>query len=806
LIIWQVKRSYHGSRLAPKKSCCQRCRKIKQKARDAAASRARGCSRKEVEKPVELLSLMKSQSWLPQDGRVRQLLCADPSCNTCNAVARDIKRLLVGGTSLTSSSLPGPPQGSPCIHSMSMPSGLVQQNPEHQALCSTQLSLPLSTPMVSQFRDQKSFTQSVVQSPTAVSIQDYWTEHLQLTQQIQGPRELRGPESMCSFMLEEPRVPVSQQVTIQTNSNFIYENQGQQPMKAPLSVLTVNQETTSATLTDPVPLHMVPVLPDPPPILSPQVQRLLEVHVKKWVHFQRWGLPRRVEESMRQHMPNPPLFHRPANNQAVSPFHNNGPTFSLENLGAVSYQTWGSCMAGQPTQAFWISEWAIMTADQGHHYQQGPCYMALALPSAALKDLCGPCILPGQHATETVGHWQRKYRQLFCGLPSLHSESLVANFLGSPALSLKDGMSKLPLKDPFLFRELSFLPCPPKTPPQSTPPCSPSPPNQLTPTDQHQAQANIPFLTLAECEALEWHVLQRQLQLQWGLPAVCQGSQHALSPAPFKFCDKVRSPEILTASWPGKPISGLTRDFLLPEQGRRLLHFHLQRQLIHSRWGLPQKIQQSLQLFLSTDIRPLARTSTALPLGSVSQATPLEASGTDGPSLPSRDPVPVPMPHLFAQAQEILQSHIDSKCGQIQREKFPVCVGGSWEHGIPADQTCSPDSSSDPQAAGGPDQAQKDSALAPRALEQQQQASPEVVAEHPKVPQALSKGAIEKLETTLRHKYLAFLSGLPALYYVALSVAMSPASAPQDETANTKPNPAKTAAIPTTPAEPEAKT
>ncbi|XP_012576715.1 PREDICTED: protein FAM205CP homolog, partial [Condylura cristata] len=270
LIIWQVKRSYHGSRLAPKKSCCQRHQKIKQRAKDAAASKARGCSRKEAKEPRELLSLMKSEltSWGStqtgachfnlclkifrdgttgiQGGRLQPLQCADPSCNTCNAVARNIKHLLMGGTSLTSSSSAGPPQGSPCIHSMAMPSGLIQQNPEHQAFFSTHFSLPLSTPMVSQFRDQKSFTQSVVQSHTTVSIQDYWTEHLPLTQQIQGLRVLRGPESMCSFMLEEPRVPVSQLVTIQTNSNFIYENQGQQPMKAPLSVLTVNQETTSA--------------------------------------------------------------------------------------------------------------------------------------------------------------------------------------------------------------------------------------------------------------------------------------------------------------------------------------------------------------------------------------------------------------------------------------------------------------------------------------------------------------------------------------------------------------------------------
>ncbi|XP_037349036.1 protein FAM205A-like [Talpa occidentalis] len=795
LIIWKVKRSYHGLRLEPKKCCCQRHRKVKQRARDAGASRARGCSRKEAEKPRELLSVMKSQDWLPREGGVRRLLCADPCCNTCNAVALDIKHLLEGG-SLTCPCSVGPPQGSPCLDSMAMPSKPVEQCPEHQAHCSKQLPLPLSAPVAAQFSDQKSFTRSMVQSPTAVSIHDYWTEHLQLTQQIQGPEVPRGPENMCVSVLEEPRAPVTQQLTGQTNSSLSYENQGQQPMNSQVSLLTVNQEITTATLTDPVPLHMDTVLPANSPILSPDIQRLLEVHVKKWMHFQRWGLPRRVEESMRQHMPNPPLFCQPENSEPGSPIHCDSPNFSVENLGTVSYQTWGSCLAGQATQAFWISEWAINTADQGHRYQQVPHHLALLSP--ALKDLSGPCALPGPHASETVDPWQQKYSQLFCGLPSLHSESLVANVLGSPGFSLKNSMSKLPLNDPFPFKELSFLPFPPKTPPQPAPPPYPSSPNQSAPSDHPQAHTNIPFLTRAECEALEWHVLQRHLQLQWGSPAVFQRSQHALSPAPHKSWDRAPSPETLKTSWPGQPVSVLTKDILLfPEQARRLLDFHLQRQLIHNRWGLPQKIQQSFQLLLSIDQQPLAWRSAALASEGVSR----EPAGTVGPFPPFKDPVPVPMPHLFAQAQEILQNHIDSKCGQIQQEKVPLGVGGSWECETPGGQTCSPESEpSELQAASDPDQPQKDSPLAPdpTPLDQQQQASPEVVAEHPKVPQALSKGAIEKLETTLRHKYLAFLSGLPALYYVALSMAMTPETAPQDEATDSGPRPAQTPPAPLT--------
>nr|KAF6433367.1 family with sequence similarity 205 member C [Molossus molossus] len=93
LIIWQAKKNHQELKLGPNKSCCRHQRRVKQRAKDKT-SRARRHSCKETEKPWELLSVMKSQSWFPQEGNVRRLLCADTSCLICNAMALEIKQLL----------------------------------------------------------------------------------------------------------------------------------------------------------------------------------------------------------------------------------------------------------------------------------------------------------------------------------------------------------------------------------------------------------------------------------------------------------------------------------------------------------------------------------------------------------------------------------------------------------------------------------------------------------------------------------------------------------------------------------------
>ncbi|XP_045418872.1 protein FAM205A-like [Lemur catta] len=799
LIIWQVKRSDCGLKLEPKRSCCRCHRQVRQRARDAA-SRARRISKEEAEKPWELLSVMKSQAWLPQEESVRQLLCADPCCNTCNAVALEVQELLAGENNQFSPNISGPSQSSSHLETLSMSRVSFEPNHEHHSWHSKETSLASVNPKLTQLKDQKPLTQSDAWSTNVVRVQDYWADHFQLGQEFQVSGMLRGPETMPSSRLQEPGVPVNQQEMMQSNPNFVQGNECQYHFNSQLALLSLNPEITN--MTHPMALNIV--LPAHLPFFSPAVLRLLEVHVKKWMHFQRWGLPRRVEESMRQLMPNPPLYYQPEDDQPVAVILNNTSQVSVHRSESISHKTWCSCMAGQPIQTFWVSEWPMMNPEERKYFQQIPNPMALALPSPALKVLSGLYPLPGGEANDSGSHLQEKYSQLFCGLPSLHSESLVATFLGSQGLSKKGNMSKPPLKGPFLFKDLPFHPLLPKSPPLSAPPSSPPSPNWVSPSDQQGAQINIPFLTLAECEDLEWHLLQRQLQLQWGLPAVFQRPQHAQSPTQHEPRDKAQAPETTKTSRPGKPVSVLTRELLFfPEHARRLLEFHLQKQLIHHRWGLPQKIQRSIQLLLSSaDQQTLSWSSTALASVSIPQPTALEANGNRAVFSPIMAPASIPMPHLFAQVKAILQSHIDSKCGQIHQGKVPACVHSSWGSRIPGGlkvTPCIPESQPlELRPASDPDLHHKVMPWMPKALDQQQQALPGTVTEHSKLPRALSEGAKEKLETTLRHKYLAFLSGLPALYYVALSRAMTPAVTSQPVITDMVPEPIEVPAEPLT--------
>uniref|UniRef100_A0A8C8YQE3 SPATA31-like domain-containing protein n=1 Tax=Prolemur simus TaxID=1328070 RepID=A0A8C8YQE3_PROSS len=93
LIIWKFKKSLQGLRLGPNRTCCRCHRRLKQSSRDRTSTAGRTCQ-EEAKKLRNLLSVMKSQGWLPQEGCVRRILCADPCCKICNAVALEIQQLL----------------------------------------------------------------------------------------------------------------------------------------------------------------------------------------------------------------------------------------------------------------------------------------------------------------------------------------------------------------------------------------------------------------------------------------------------------------------------------------------------------------------------------------------------------------------------------------------------------------------------------------------------------------------------------------------------------------------------------------
>ncbi|XP_062062740.1 LOW QUALITY PROTEIN: protein SPATA31F3-like [Lepus europaeus] len=222
LLLWQVKRSQHGLTLKSKRSCCQRHRKVRQRARDAA-SRARRLSQEEAEKPWELISVMKSQGWLPEEEGVRRLLCTDRSCHVCNSAALEILQLLEGEHVQVSPSPPRPPQDSSCLEIVSTSSVSLGHSLERHTEHSGELSLGPVIPAVVQVTESEFLTQSAVRSASAVSIREYWADfdYLQLEQECQVPAMILASEAMASSGLEEPSVPEQLQETTGHFSNLV---------------------------------------------------------------------------------------------------------------------------------------------------------------------------------------------------------------------------------------------------------------------------------------------------------------------------------------------------------------------------------------------------------------------------------------------------------------------------------------------------------------------------------------------------------------------------------------------------------
>ncbi|XP_051021246.1 LOW QUALITY PROTEIN: protein FAM205A-2-like [Acomys russatus] len=787
LITWQVQQSYCGLKCQPKRSCCRRHRKVKQRAR-AAAWRARRLCQEETEKPWELLSVMKSQSWLPKEEDVRQLLCVDPGCQVCDAATLEIQHLLGSEKSQPPPVFLGLPQGSSCTELL--PTSTVSSEETLEPYTGRSDSFPLlpRTPTLMRLPGQS------VQLADAGEVQQCWADHLQAGQDFYLADAVPVvSNTMAPSRLEEPVVLMIEEEMMHSDLNFIQEIQDHDPaLNSQIPLQTLNPEITQVT--QPTALSIVTTIPQP--FHSPGVFRLLELHVKKLMHFQRWGLPRRVEESLRQLMPNPPMYFQPENEQPGSfNLNNNTHQEHVHRFGSISQQTWSSYMSRQPTQTFWVSEWPNVDQNQRLHSEQISSRVEKLSPMSDHEVLRTLCLLPEGQANDPRHNLQKKFTQLFCGSPSMHSESLVYASLDTQGLS-KDTVQPS-YQEPHVLREPPSLPSLAHTPRNAALLPSRSP-NESSSHEQQGAQLGIPFLTLAESKTLEWHLLRRQLQLQWGLPAANPLSPYVRSPVPYKPCNKAKPHKALKGAWPRKSFSVLTRDlFFFPEHARRLLEFHLQKQLIHLRWGLPRKIQRSIHLVLSsTEQQPLSCSSRVLPSVSIPGDPKADGSGdTFSPTVGSRS---IPAPHLFAQARAVLKRHVDSKCDQILEGKAPACVQSSWQGKLPgslAARTSFPDIAQGPpvelQTENNPDLHHKLVPWKPTDLDEEKRALSGALVEHCKRPQALPEETIKKLETTLRHKYLAFLSGLPGRYCVGPSRTEPSATAGQSAVTETVPRPVK---------------
>ncbi|XP_052572905.1 protein FAM205C isoform X1 [Peromyscus californicus insignis] len=223
LFIWHIKRNHQGLRLGANKSCYKCYRRVKQRPRDRTPRGKSQTSKEEAEKLQKLLSIMKRQGWLPQEGSVRRLLCSEPSCSICNAMAMEIQQLLGIENKMASPVSLRASQSFPSLEALPPSKAELDKSPELCSQHSRDVSQASSlTP--SQSTDQKSSTQSAAPSTGDSNMQYYCPDPPQ-KQEPQGSSVSRDAGSLSSSSVEEPGVPANQQKRRKRTKKFVLKDQ-----------------------------------------------------------------------------------------------------------------------------------------------------------------------------------------------------------------------------------------------------------------------------------------------------------------------------------------------------------------------------------------------------------------------------------------------------------------------------------------------------------------------------------------------------------------------------------------------------
>ncbi|XP_044513201.1 protein FAM205A-like [Gracilinanus agilis] len=770
IVLW---RFYYGFQKTANQSCCWRQRKVKRNSKDTE-QRAWKSSQEDAKTFLELLSVLKSQAWVFKENSVRKLLCKDPTCSVCNTVALETKLLLSGEKDLVSPPALSPSSESSCLEGMTRSTFSLDQSLKPSSSTESLLSLnPVQTPLIR------------MGSLSPPEVPDHWTEQLQQGTKLYITNVVRPPSVASSFSPEKLKDPAVKQDAIDNGYQFPIENNKPEAFRS--KDILLNTEFLQLTR-HPSTTQSLSVFPVTLSFLTPEVRNLLEKHIKKRVHFQRWGLPKRVEESLKKIMPDSPLYYNTKIQGDPFILTEDSKISTAEMMNSTAAHSWSPYEAEEPDNPFLGSEivpMALEKVELKKVSEELSNPICKNLPASSVPILNNICLLKERSPAIKNNCLQPKYSQLFWGLPSLHSESLVSTFLRHNALSPPTNDNKPSTVDRtfYFFNELSVLPLLPKTPPLSISPSSLSTTVGCSINASEEAHVNIPILSLAECEILELHLLQRQLHLLWGLSPVMQMS-HQAQTLDHELCE---ADQVLMPHHPKMNVSVLTKELLFfPEHAKRLLELHFQKRILQHKLDQPKSIQ---------DMQPLSSIPNQLQVPeSILTKTYMKLHQNENPQL-KMAPVPTPVmtfiePETLAKAKDIVQMHIEKKCLQIKQGIFPdiVCrfrdIGCQLSAGDPSSQGTLETVHSKMGAEDLTFQESGSTAWMELSMNQQPLAPLNKTIRQPDQAVNLPQSMIEKLEMILKHKYLAFLSGLPALYYVALYRAMSPLDICQTEVPN----------------------
>ncbi|XP_065446541.1 uncharacterized protein LOC101945282 [Chrysemys picta bellii] len=406
-------------------------------------------------------------------------------------------------------------------------------------------------------------------------------------------------------------------------------------------------------------------------------KRDLEAHIWRRVAERRWGLPRRVRESLRGFMPpttaapgtHPDTRGRRASRPLRGLSARRAPRESPSRGAPVGPAAVAVSLAG-PLGTAWSQQLSRDTCHQllERHVTRKNIEIRLGLiprraqHSQEAARQAGKLPLPRLIRPDQRSLEQRP-RELFF-LEQATSDHLELNLLHKH-LSFRWGL-------PTLYRQsLAKL--------FHAGPSSAPPPSSSRAAGTEFTAQELPFLPPGAREELELHVRTKRLQHEWGLPLIVQKSMRGLMAAPPR---------------PGQPKAPPPADgdvavlqaelSFLSEGSRRELELSLRKRLMQRRWGLPRRIQESVRL-----LRP---TSAPAEFGPCSR-TEKDAEGHF--LLPwhkstvhlergvgkARRVVAAPRPRLSLgrDAQERLQLHVAKKCVETRLGAIPAAVRRSWQ-------------------------------------------------------------------------------------------------------------------------------
>lgn len=333
---------------------------------------------------TSVLSFPNSQTWVPRESSIRKLLCEDPACSICNAVALETKLLLSGEKDFHCPPLLNTSHGSSCLEAMSMSTLSLDQSLDlSSSMESLSSPLPVQTPL----------TQTGSLSPPGVP--NSRTEQLQLEKKSYVTNTSRTPLEETSFSSpEKPTDPETKQDASDNRGQSVTWSTKNEDFKS--KVILLNTEFLQLTR-NPSTIQPLTILPNSLSFFSPEVQKLLEVHIKKRVHFQRWGLPKRVEESIKQLMPEACQYSYPGN-QIVPFIPKKVSNVSIAEMKIAATHPLAPWRAAQPGQPFLGSE--MIPPDLGkaklrRTSEESPNPISMDLPLPSIPVLNTSCPLNG---------------------------------------------------------------------------------------------------------------------------------------------------------------------------------------------------------------------------------------------------------------------------------------------------------------------------------------------------------------------------------------------------------------------------